>query len=60
MCHELEETNRELTTKYNGRPWIEPWDSRGGTAVGKLQECKEGLQSLLLRRFSRVQLCTTP
>ena len=37
---------KELTTEYNGRPWIKPWDSRGGTSVGKLQKRREGLQVL--------------
>ena len=57
---------KELTTEYNGRPWIKPWDSRGGTSVGKLQKRREGLQVLtstntnyLAAAAKSLQLCPT-
>lgn len=37
---------KDLTAKYNGRPWVEPWDEKRGTSVGKLEKVKEGLQLL--------------
>ena len=37
---------KELTAKYNGKPWIKPWGNRGGTSMGKLHKRREGLQVL--------------